>query len=550
MNNELSNQLFMLMNLSFIKNDNNSIINYLIVITGLLPIINKLISTIYDYYNDYFNDEDKNIAKINFPVHQLKLTKDSHHNESRKVNVYSLNYLGLNNYILENLNNIEGLNTLIEIMNTDLGYYKDDTNEKNFILIPYNCDDIIIQKKNDIRLKITTNEINEEDKDDKKKKQQYNNNKSYDITIYIKCLPKDYQEKIKIIHNFINECKKNFLKKEEDSQINKQFIFKLNNIKNDEWDGVNVNFDRLLFKSNKFFNKNIYFEEQEKFYNYITKFKKNNFDYEEEFEKEGRTYKSIILLSGFPGTGKTSVINAILNETGRHGIVVPLSKIKTCDEFEKIFYTREIKKINYNPSELCIIFEDCDAFDDNVLYSRKKENDKDLEVLEDLNLVDKNKDKNKELLQYNILKNMNKDNNSINLSCILNVLDGVIELHGLMVIFTTNHPEKLDEAFLRKGRINYTLNFRRANKNIILKIIKNRFNLPKNFNINKYKLIDYVLSPAEIKEICGYNDNLPSCMKELEEETQKYKYRINDNSKIIIENSNINKKKIIKKIEN
>ena len=97
----------MLMNFSFIKNDNNSITNYLIVIIGLLPVINKLFLTIYNCYNDYFNDEDKNIAKINFPVHQLKLTKDSHYNESRKVNVYSLNYLGLNNYILENLNNIE-----------------------------------------------------------------------------------------------------------------------------------------------------------------------------------------------------------------------------------------------------------------------------------------------------------------------------------------------------------------------------------------------------------------------------------------------------------
>ena len=219
MNNELSNQLFMLMNLSFIKNDNNSIINYLIIITSLLPIINTLISTIYDYYNNYFNDEDKNTAKINFPVHQLKLTKDSHFKESRKVNVYSLNYLGLNNYILENLNNIEGLNKLIEIMNTDLGYYKDDTDEKNFILIPYNCDDIIIQKKNDIRLKISTNEINEDEKDDKKKKEKFNNSKTYDITIYIKCLPKDYQEKIKIIHNFINECKRNFLKKEEIKMI-------------------------------------------------------------------------------------------------------------------------------------------------------------------------------------------------------------------------------------------------------------------------------------------------------------------------------------------
>jgi ABC-type uncharacterized transport system substrate-binding protein len=76
----------------------------------------------------------------------------------------------------------------------------------------------------------------------KKKRKEKINSKTYDITIYIKCLPKNYQEKIKILHNFIKECKVNFMKKEEDSNKNKQFIFKLNTIKNDEWDGINVNF--------------------------------------------------------------------------------------------------------------------------------------------------------------------------------------------------------------------------------------------------------------------------------------------------------------------
>ena len=165
-----------------------------------------------------------------------------------------------------------------------------------------------------------------------------------------------------------------------------------------------------------------------------------------------------------------------MNETGRNGILISLSKIKTCDEFERIFYETKINRsTNYDPGELCIIFEDCDAFDNNVLYSRKESNN-DLKIEIDSDNESNKNDDNKDLMSYNkITKKLidaTKDNNSLNLSCVLNVLDGVIELHGLMVIFTTNHPEKLDEAFKRKGRINYTLDFKRANKNIILSLLK------------------------------------------------------------------------------
>jgi ATP-dependent 26S proteasome regulatory subunit len=48
-----------------------------------------------------------------------------------------------------------------------------------------------------------------------------------------------------------------------------------------------------------------------------------------------------------------------------------------------------------------------------------------------------------------------KDKNAVTLADLLNVLDGVVETPGRVMIFTTNHPERLDEALIRPGRIDY-----------------------------------------------------------------------------------------------
>ncbi len=42
----------------------------------------------------------------------------------------------------------------------------------------------------------------------------------------------------------------------------------------------------------------------------------------------------------------------------------------------------------------------------------------------------------------------------LNLAGLLNVLDGVVDAPGRLVVMTTNHPEKLDPALIRPGRIN------------------------------------------------------------------------------------------------
>lgn len=51
-------------------------------------------------------------------------------------------------------------------------------------------------------------------------------------------------------------------------------------------------------------------------------------------------------------------------------------------------------------------------------------------------------------------KNYFGGDDDLNLAGLLNVLDGVVDTPNRIVIMTTNHPEKLDPALIRPGRIN------------------------------------------------------------------------------------------------
>lgn len=45
--------------------------------------------------------------------------------------------------------------------------------------------------------------------------------------------------------------------------------------------------------------------------------------------------------------------------------------------------------------------------------------------------------------------------NGLSLTGLLNVLDGIVPLDDQIIILSTNHPEKLDEAIVRKGRVDH-----------------------------------------------------------------------------------------------
>ena len=50
-----------------------------------------------------------------------------------------------------------------------------------------------------------------------------------------------------------------------------------------------------------------------------------------------------------------------------------------------------------------------------------------------------------------------EEEDKLNLSGLLNVLDGVVDCPGRIVVMTTNHVKKLDPALIRPGRVNKTI---------------------------------------------------------------------------------------------
>jgi SpoVK/Ycf46/Vps4 family AAA+-type ATPase len=126
---------------------------------------------------------------------------------------------------------------------------------------------------------------------------------------------------------------------------------------------------------------------------------------EDEYDAFGIPYKKTYLLTGVPGSGKTSLIKALCNE------------------------------IHYN---LGIMSMSRDMDNATIQSSFRNIDPKTVLLLEDIDCL--------------FEKRTSVETPSFTFSNLLNILDGVLFKHGLIVFITTNHPEKLDHALLRQGR--------------------------------------------------------------------------------------------------
>jgi mitochondrial chaperone BCS1 len=127
----------------------------------------------------------------------------------------------------------------------------------------------------------------------------------------------------------------------------------------------------------------------------------------DEYIRRGIAHKRGHCYYGPPGTGKTSLSKAIAIEYQMDVYMVNLNNVSGDDDLITMF--REVQ-----PNSM-ILFEDIDAYFDGRSSMNGKSN--------------------------------------VTFSGLLNALDGVSALQGILVVITTNHLEKLDPALIRPGRI-------------------------------------------------------------------------------------------------
>jgi len=102
---------------------------------------------------------------------------------------------------------------------------------------------------------------------------------------------------------------------------------------------------------------------------------------------------------------------------------------------------------------------------------------------------------------------------ALNLAGLLNVLDGVVDSPGRIIVMTTNHPEKLDPALVRPGRINKHLRLGYMKPECLADLVEHY--LGNVLNDNQRQLLASLQdrTPAQVEQACaeseGFDDLFP-----------------------------------------
>lgn len=140
------------------------------------------------------------------------------------------------------------------------------------------------------------------------------------------------------------------------------------------------------------------------------------FDEEAKYTRTGMPYHTGVLLTGPPGTGKTSIARAVAGHFGLDVYYLPIADLESDSDL--------LRTVSMVPPGAMLLLEDADVYAVAKTRKGKKKN-----------------------------KGVRTAVSSTTLSGLLNSLDGIATPHGLIVFITSNQGGEFDEAIVRPGRV-------------------------------------------------------------------------------------------------
>lgn len=344
-----------------------------------------------------------------------------------------------------------------------------------------------------------------------------NENKLFSTTI-IKLVLKSKRKEIDELLNWVKHVNKSYL---EWIYTNKKlYIYTSSGSSNNK-----IIFSQYEYSSTKSFD-NLFFGQKELILERLKQYTDIN-----RYKKLGIPHTLGFLFYGEPGCGKTSCIKAIANYLQRHIVSVNLKHVKNIDELRQLFLSDVItgSVVMATPSKRIYVFEELDCSYDNIhnpfidrsLKRKEEENTTSITSDTDFTVLSTQVDKLTQALLTSVNNNNNTNSKSeskkpinslelmnepkISTGEVLELLDGIAETNDRIIIFTTNYPDRIDKAFMRPGRIDVSIEFKRLR----VQDMNNLYKLWYDKEIDNEvlcKIKDYSISQAEFGKLCFEND--------------------------------------------
>ena len=174
---------------------------------------------------------------------------------------------------------------------------------------------------------------------------------------------------------------------------------------------------------------------------------------EQWYADRGVPYRRGYLFHGEPGTGKTSLVHAIASHFNMSVSALNIGSINGDSSLQDAFWSASKKSI--------LLIEDIDAAQKKRPSNAKRKTKNRNPVPENAATPDAPE----------------AEEERVTLSCLLNLIDGMMAPEGQILVMTTNDIDLIDPALLRPGRADYTMEFKPLDNALIREQVR-RFYTP------------------------------------------------------------------------